>query len=141
MTDLVELPAAAAPFLAELRDESFYLGAADSTAPFTVHLAEPFATEPRPQATFTVPGRHLPALLAALREVGHRAPSPSWAPTGDNPWRATPTSESGLRLSGPIRLHGAIQAEADDLPVQAIEVEYRYLWSLRISCGDHPPSV
>ena len=68
------------------------------------HLAEPFATAPVPQATFAVAGRHVPALLAALHEVGERAPSPTWAATGGSPWRVS-TADSGLRLTGPARLY------------------------------------
>jgi hypothetical protein len=91
-----------------------------------------------PQATFAVAGRHVPALLAALHEVGERAPSPTWAATGGNPWRVSPTADSGLRLTGPARLYEVIEGAADDLPVRSIELAYRHLWSLRVSCGDRP---
>lgn len=106
-------------------------------------LAEPLATAPVPQARFAVAGRHVPALLAALHEVGERAPSPTWgaptwAATGGSPWRVSPTADSGLRLTGPAPAVQVIEGAADDLPVRSIEIDYRDLWSLRVSCGDRP---
>jgi hypothetical protein len=83
-----------------------------------------------------VAGRHLPALLAALHEVGERAPF--WRPVGGNVWRVAPTGDGGLTLTGPVILHGVVEGAADDLPARAIEVEYRHLWSLRVTIGDHP---
>ena len=72
-------------------------------------LAEPLATAPVPQARFAVAGGHVPALRAALHEVGERAPSPTGGhrpgATGGNPWRVSPTADSGLRLTGPARLY------------------------------------
>jgi hypothetical protein len=127
MGAIIELTPTAAPFHAELRSESFYLGTSETTGPgLPARLAEPWTRDRASFGQFTVPSALVPAFRAALGDVSTRKTA-QVTPNDTDPWTVNLSNEGALTVSGPAHLYGLSDVGTEAREIHTMEIAYEHL--------------